>query len=671
MAAGRKIAACWTTPEYAAQREELRRRDITLEQVTDWDFEPLSPKENWNTLHQKDIREANLIAMPCPQADGSLHAERRYMVVGEAIRKTTGKKYTQPSATGAILTVVRPKKLDKKFKSIIYITEGEIKAWVGAHATGAIWICVPGVDCFMRNGKLDPEIAHFAKKGYTFRLAYDTDQERKYQTVLKRQFELADLLTSVGVKVELVDLPRVRNLKKTGADDVVQFLGAPALLNATRHDFPDSEWAIYWREEIAKTIVSGGLPTSLRDLKPVPWDWYTKDPPPIEYVLERYLQENEVAMFAGPGSVGKSYFMMEAAVCIATGSQFFGLMKKPAPRRCMYVMAERHEKNLMRRFHKIAHHIAERSTDPKERERFEQRLKMNYYTKSLAGESLQLIEFVSQQWRPAFATLDALIEELKLAKIEVIFADPISRFQGGNENAAEIVSAVIKALEYISQHTGCSCVFLHHTGKSERDDQYVGRGSSAWTDNTSETVALSLVEKRDELEIPKVEGKFGAVSAVIDEDDIVLVRHHRCSDGQKEPDMYVVRDHATGLLRHVEGLRRKAGAKIDGELLEVLRKWADSLEGKVFTKSKCGTEAPHAKKRNAFRKWFEGAIGTTFVDTGEKQNGYPLYTIKGESASAPANSGQLANSKQNGVANSKTANTKKGGKNRGERVGHP
>jgi hypothetical protein len=666
----------WQSETFAAW---LKRRNLTVKQVQERDreygFKPLTAKESSAVLKQS---VGETVEMTLYGADGKPLPHKRYCLIDEEARQRAGRKYTQLVGTGSIIGVWQPKKTKgKKAKGrIVWFEEGEPKAWDVFEATKKqdTVVSVPGVTCFFKDGKLHPTIAALnLGGGDTAKLCYDTDQWKP--EIMVPLLQAAHALTALGCRVKIVDLPVVANLKKTGADDVRAAYGDEALVNAPAHDFPDSPWATERIKKLAQLGELGStLPASLRDLQPVPWDWFTKEPPPIEYILERYLQTNEVAMFAGPGSVGKSYFMMEAAVCIATGSQFFGQNKKPSPRKCMYLMAERHEKNLMRRFYKIAHQVADRSKTADERKRFEQRLAENYYTKSLSGESLQLIELVGQQWRPAFPALDALIKELIAADIKTLFADPISRFQGGNENAAEVVSAVIKALEYISHHVGCSCVFLHHTGKAERDDQYVGRGSSAWTDNTSETIALSLVENRSELDIPRIANEKigGTDSAVCDEDDIVLVRHHRCSDGQKEPDMYVVRDHETGLLRYVEGLQRKGGAKIAAELVDALRPWAAKFEDQAFTKSTFANEAPHGKGQKAARDWFDAQVGTGFVATGKKRGGGELYTINsGELGSRLPNSAQLPNSGQKGLPNSVSAKAVKGLKNRGWAVGHP
>lgn len=328
--------------------------------------------------------------------------------------------------------------------------------------------------------------------------------------------------------------------------------------------------------------------------------------------------------------------MLNMHASIGTGTDFFGY-PVPEPRKSLYVMCERNELSLRRRWHKVAHAKCA-GLDPGERKKFEQLLHENCFLKAIAGESLNLIEFVHNQWQPAYTVIDALIAELKAVGITVVFFDPLSRLHGGNENDAAVGSAITRALERIVQLAGCSVLIAHHTGKNVRDDMHGGRGTSAFNDNTSETILLTMVEKDDRTNL--------IISGLRPDEqfyDIVKMTQHRCADGPKAPDMYLVRDGETGLLRRIM-VEKKSPEAVLGEDIGAVRKWAAGLtpagrfSKNEFIVAAMGGFGSTSLSRQGAKEAFNSAvemnlfIAATDVREGRTvpstRRGYPLYCVK-------------------------------------------
>lgn len=603
----------WQLSAYANHRAELKRRGLTVEHAEKRGYERLTAKETWQEIHQQ---VGETIALPVLRADGKPHPERRYCVIDAAVREATGKKkrkYTERFGAGILIHIRRPQKPNKSLRRTYYITEGEFKADAIAEATGATAVCVPGTGCFLKKGQIHPDIVALGLgKGDTVKFAYDTDQMVNLGGVMKPLFDFAGRIVELGAKVKFVDLPAVANIEKTGADDVVQHLGAEALLKATEHDY-DSPWAEKWRKRIAESSGETQLPASLLDLHPFDAAWYRDRPPEPEFIVAPLWQAGESAQLVGQAGVGKTYFSLNMLAAIGAGVEFFGY-PVPQARRALYLMCERHESSLRRRWYKVAHAMA---SDQADRKKFERLLHENCYLKAIAGESLNLIEFVHNQWRPSSA-VDALIAELISAGITVLFLDPLSRLHGGNENDSAVGAAITKALERIAQLAGCSVLFVHHTGKNGRDDMYAGRGSSTFNDNTSETIVLTKIEPTERQGLDFSDLRPNELFY-----DVVKMRHARCSDGRPAPDTYLVRDGATGLLRRISVERKSADAVLS-EGIDSVRRWLSGLDDDAFSLNQFvkGRAEFSSWSRNRATEVFNNAINSgLFVQATTEQGG--------------------------------------------------
>jgi hypothetical protein len=514
----------------------------------------------------------------------------------------------------------------KQPKRTIYITEGEAKALFAVLRLKIPCIAIQGCSGWQKEGVPAAQFDWFDWTDRPVIIIPDSDYRRKpdIRTWFAR---LGKFLASLGADVSfrlLTDVPENFNLEspdksKTGLDDWIfhtksdleAFKKLPTL--SLSHKYIQS-----W-DSGAST-----LPAALRDLKPVDAAWYKDKPPDPEFVVTPYLQIGESGLIVGEAGVGKSIFSLTMHASIGTGIAFFRY-PIPQPRKTLYLMCERHEQSLRRRWYKVTRATAE-SLEPGTRKRFERLLHENCFLKAIAGEALSLIEFVHQQWQPALAVVDALIAELKAAGITVLFLDPLSRLHGGDENHASVAAAITKALERIVQHAGCSVMLVHHTGKTSSGGMYSARGSSVFNDNTSENIVLSLVEEGDRKKLSLVALEPHEVNY-----DLVRAHHARCSDGRPADDLYLVRNGKTGLLRQINVCKKSADEVLD-DSMSAIRKWAAKPEYRDgFSKSQFVDERLDIYStcpKRAARQHFTNAVASkAFVEIPAKRKGHSLYQV--------------------------------------------
>lgn len=626
----------WGQLEYRKHRADLKRRGITIAEAVERGYEPLTANETYKEIQQST---GPTIAITCFRANGKPRKDRRFRLLDEGkIEERGGKRYTQRKDTGTLIHIRKPRIPSAEFRKRRVITEGEIKADQIAEHIGVTAISVPGVNSFRKDGNLHAALATLDWDGYTAEFAYDTDQSEKPQ-VRRALLDCADELKEIGVEVQFRELPNVPNAEKTGADDVIQHLGADAYTRAPLHDL-DSALVKKWREACKKAEESARLPTVLMNLKPVEDAWYDETPAPVEHVLWPYFQTKEVAQVAGQAGTSKTTWMLYAAAAIATGTPFFGIPQKGC-HRVLYCMLERHSNSFRSRWHKVAHHIADSMADePGTRAKFLKNLRANSFAKALAGENLNLVEFKHQQW-VLTPVVDELIAQLKAASIKVLVLDPLSRLHGGDEDGATM-SAITKAFERIVQQTGCTIIFVHHAGKdaSAKGGKYAGRGSSVLTDNTSETISMEEFRPTDR-------SKLGDLSALRPDEeyaDIIRVEHARCSDGAPAPVQYLVRAVDTGLLRPITVRHREAGDLVQELVVNCphFKSWA---KGRTFTRSalaKARTAAfPLKVTESKAEQLFDEAVKSGVFRENGKRQGYPQYEFVAV-ASKSAELGRLA-----------------------------
>jgi len=188
-----------------------------------------------------------------------------------------------------------------------------------------------------------------------------------------------------------------------------------------------------------------------------PWlikgrDFYKK-PDPIKWLIKGWVQSNALMMCFGESGAGKTFFVLDLALTIASGmTDWHGHRVKPGP--VVYLAGEGHYGLKAR----IAAWVHERGRDVDDIYVSESACDLN----TDEGYSKVVREINDYEARPV-----------------LIVVDTLNRFLLGDENKADDARSMIDRCGRLMQEFGCSVLIVHHTGVSP-DARTRARGSSAF-----------------------------------------------------------------------------------------------------------------------------------------------------------------------------------------------
>ena len=188
-----------------------------------------------------------------------------------------------------------------------------------------------------------------------------------------------------------------------------------------------------------------------------PWlikgrDFYKK-PDPIKWLIKGWIQANAMMMCFGESGAGKTFFVLDMALTIASGmTDWHGHRVKPGP--VVYLAGEGHYGLKAR----IAAWVHERGRDVDDIYVSESACDLN----TAEGYSRVVREINDYEARPV-----------------LIVVDTLNRFLLGDENKADDARSLIDACGKLMQQYRCSVLIVHHTGVSP-DARTRARGSSAF-----------------------------------------------------------------------------------------------------------------------------------------------------------------------------------------------
>ena len=179
------------------------------------------------------------------------------------------------------------------------------------------------------------------------------------------------------------------------------------------------------------------------------YDDILKPFPPINTVIDDFIDEGTVNMLFGESGDGKSYVMMWASVCIASGIPFLGKGVKEGP--VLYIDEESNESLFKTRMRKVLAGSGNNQTIP-------------FFFTSLNG-----IDFSNKSDRQE---LEKYVTD---GGFVLVIVDALMDIMPGkDENAVKDVLPAFQFARHLASKTNCSFIFLHHTN---RNGGY--RGSSA------------------------------------------------------------------------------------------------------------------------------------------------------------------------------------------------
>jgi RecA-family ATPase len=209
----------------------------------------------------------------------------------------------------------------------------------------------------------------------------------------------------------------------------------------------------------------------LLDNNPLPRDW----------LLDGCLPWSKVGALVAGGGTGKSQFLLQLAVSVATGHPPCEYWKIGQQGSALAIFAEDDMDDIHRRLANIQQELA--GTVPN----FDALVRQNLYIHSAVGDFNLMTRELQRGGVEATDYVDRLLLAIKgIPDLKLIALDPGSRFRGGNENAAEDATRFVEQLERIKSETGATVLVAHHMhkGAAQQDapSQHAARGSSALTD---------------------------------------------------------------------------------------------------------------------------------------------------------------------------------------------
>lgn len=183
-------------------------------------------------------------------------------------------------------------------------------------------------------------------------------------------------------------------------------------------------------------------------------DDFCAQPAPIQWLVKHWLQQHALIMAHGPSGGGKTFFILDICLRIASGGgEWFG--KKVNSGGVVYLAGEGH------------HGLKSRVAAWKAHYKPEKPLSM-WLSKS--GCDLNT--------PTGFSRVTEQINRLPQPPV-LIVVDTLHRFLDGDENSSVDTKTMLDACSGLMEKYGCSVVLVHHTGVSE-EAQHRARGSSAW-----------------------------------------------------------------------------------------------------------------------------------------------------------------------------------------------
>jgi hypothetical protein len=205
------------------------------------------------------------------------------------------------------------------------------------------------------------------------------------------------------------------------------------------------------------------------DDAPFPTLWIDEThtvPPPVYLIKPWLVRDTVTCVYGAPGSF-KSFFCLQAAFSLATGTPFAGF---PVEKTSVAYIAAEGQGGIAMRLDAIKH---ETGIDPARSDML------------LITQAINLLDPIS---------VDKLIKYLKSEEIKngikfgLLFIDTYSQcIAGADENSTAVASAASSAMIQIRRELQATVVYVHHTGKDETRGM---RGADALRGNTDAAVEI-------------------------------------------------------------------------------------------------------------------------------------------------------------------------------------
>lgn len=224
------------------------------------------------------------------------------------------------------------------------------------------------------------------------------------------------------------------------------------------------EWSHYIEDEMVE-------PLQVQNLKEI-WD---NMPPVKPELIEGILRQGHKMLLVSSSKAGKTFALVELAICIAEGRRWVGFRCKQG--RVLYLNMELDEAS------------------------FDDRMKRVYEKMEITSPHQENIDIV--HLRGKVELLDKLIPQItrtmKSGNYSAVILDPTYKLGIGDENAAEAVIRFTNAIDRIA-NTGASVIYAHHHSKGAQGAKAsMDRASGSGVFARDADALLDMIELR----IPK------------------------------------------------------------------------------------------------------------------------------------------------------------------------
>ena len=206
-------------------------------------------------------------------------------------------------------------------------------------------------------------------------------------------------------------------------------------------------------------------------------------PPARRWLLSGMLPLGIVGMIVAPGGTGKSQFVLQMGVTVATGIPLCGVWQVGERGKALLLLAEDEIDEVHRRLDRI---ITELSPS---HPAMAADMRQGLLIKSLTASNNLMTRAQRRGDVEATDYVDRLLLTVAgIPDLKLIVIDPASRFRGGDENAADDATRFVEQLERVRHATGATVLVCHHANKASMNPasgtrgQSATRGSSAMTD---------------------------------------------------------------------------------------------------------------------------------------------------------------------------------------------
>ncbi len=232
-----------------------------------------------------------------------------------------------------------------------------------------------------------------------------------------------------------------------------------------------------------------------------PYQWLEPSQlPPRPWIYGHQLLRGSVSMIIAPGGSGKTALATGMALSMATGLEFMGSKVWGGPKKVWIWNLEDSIEELSRGIQAAATYWQITEADL---------LGNLFLCSALSGDQLKLVSNRSGGLKEEHDLAKAIVAEMKVKAIDVLFIDPFVSSHDANENDNKSMDAVVKLLALIAYEANCSIVLLHHTNKGfGQVNENSSRGASSVVNAARSVMTINTMTK-------EVGESFG-----IDEDEV-------------------------------------------------------------------------------------------------------------------------------------------------------